>query len=208
MIRLHKGENWKQIKFILPPTKRYAISDFGRLMSYDEDIKDGRLLKGSKIHGYPCLKLKINNKHLTFYVHKLVAQYFLLKDSVDQNYVIHLDFNKKNNHKENLKWSGKDDMFDHQQINPNVLKARIIQAQIKPKSGHKLTAADVFRIKEKIWSPKKRTKLDAIAKFYDVSKMQIYRIKSGENWSHIRVPNEPDSTLKKKYSTEIKSDLM
>ena len=55
-----------------------------------------------------------------------------------------------------------------------------------------------MRIKKKIWDPVRKTRLKLIASQFDISEMQLYRIKSGENWSHIRVPNEPESTRQKR----------
>ena len=191
MPSLYKGENWKEIQFQFQPSKKYAVSDLGRIISYDNDLKKGRLLKGSLIQGYPCLKLKVDNKNITIYTHKLVAEYFIEKSDENQEYVIHLDYNKKNNKVSNLMWASKAEMFRHQQKNPNVIRARSEMSKNKRSKGHKLTAADVIRIKKTIWHPSKRTRLDAIANFYNVSTMQIYRIKTGENWGHIRVTNEP-----------------
>ena len=107
------------------------------------------------------------------------------------------DYYKKNNKVENLKWADKDSMYAHQQKNPTVIKAREKQARYKPQTGHKLSSTDVMRIKKKIWDPRRKTRLKLIASQFDISEMQLYRIKSGENWSHVRVPNEPESTRQK-----------
>jgi hypothetical protein len=194
MVRFYTDEKWLEIKFIVQPNKRYAVSNLGRIISFTEKMRHGKLLKGSLIQGYPTLKCRIEGREKTLYVHKLVAQYFLKRDSKDQEYVIHKDYNKKNNKLENLEWADKDTMYAHQQKNPTVIKAREKQAKYKPQSGHKLTSTDVIRIKKKIWDPKRKTRLKLIARQFDISEMQLYRIKSGENWSHIRVPNEPETT--------------
>lgn len=195
MERFYSTEVWKEIKFDQPPLKKYAVSDHGRIMSFIEHIKDGKLLKGSIIQGYLSLKCRVQGKEKTLYVHKLVAEYFLEKKEGDQ-YVIHLDYDKQNNKINNLMWANKDEMFSHQQKNPKVIEARKKQAMYRPQGGHKLTSTDVMRIKKKIWDPNRKTRLKLIAKQFNISEMQLYRIKSGENWSHIRVPNEPDSTRK------------
>jgi len=194
MIRFYTNEDWKEIHFDEKPTKRYAVSNLGRILSFTEKMNHGKLLKGSPIQGYPSLKCRINGKEKTLYVHKLVGQYFLEKNSENQTYVIHLDYNKKNNKTYNLRWANKETMFSHQQKNPTVLKAREKQAQFKPQVGHKLSSTDVMRIKKKIWDPTRKTRFKLIARQFNISEMQLYRIKSGENWSHIRVPNEPEKT--------------
>ena len=196
MKRLYSNEIWKEIVFEHGPIKRYAVSDFGRIMSFNLEIEDGKLLKGSVIQGYVSLKYRLNKKEKTRYVHKLVAEFFLEQKENDI-YVIHLDFDKRNNLVNNLKWATKDEMFAHQQKNPKVIEARIKQSKYKPVNGHKLNSTDVIRIKKKIWNPERKTRLKLIAKQFNISEMQLYRIKSGENWSHIRIPEEPDSTMKK-----------
>jgi len=195
MESLYNNERWKEIDFSSPPIKRYAVSDGGRIMSFNAEYSDGKILKGSVIQGYVSLKCRINKKEKTLYVHKLVAEYFLSKKEGDL-YVIHLDYDKMNNKLDNLEWATKDRMFSHQQKNPRVIRARIKQSRYKPVVGHKLTTTDVIRIKKKIWSPNRKTRFKLIAKQFNISEMQLYRIKSGENWSHVRVPEEPESTRK------------
>ena len=183
--------------FAVKPNKRYAVSDLGRIISFTDKMNHGKLLKGSLIQGYPSLKCRIEGREKTLYVHKLVAQYFIKRKDKSEIYVIHLDYYKKNNKVENLKWADKDSMYAHQQKNPTVIKAREKQARYKPQTGHKLSSTDVMRIKKKIWDPRRKTRLKLIASQFDISEMQLYRIKSGENWSHVRVPNEPESTRQK-----------
>jgi uncharacterized protein YjcR len=45
----------------------------------------------------------------------------------------------------------------------------------------------VIHIKKLLAKPNRTTRLKMIAKQFGVSEMQISRIKSGENWSHIKV---------------------
>ena len=48
----------------------------------------------------------------------------------------------------------------------------------------KLTEKDVIKIKKLLQDGKRAVDL---ARKYDVSEMAIYRIKSGENWGHIKI---------------------
>ena len=116
-----------------------------------------------------------------------MAEQFLSKVNDDEQYVIHLDFNKSNNFVDNLKWSAKKEMFAHQQKNPSVTEAREKQKGRKTQKGHKLTATQVMRLKKKINDPERKTRLKLIAKQFGISEMQLYRIKSGENWAHVVV---------------------
>ena len=60
----------------------------------------------------------------------------------------------------------------------------------KTVQGHKLNATQVMRIKKMIADPERKTRMKMIAKQFNISEMQLYRIKSGENWGHI-VIGEP-----------------
>ena len=42
-----------------------------------------------------------------------------------------------------------------------------------------------------IWDPKRKLSYKQIAEKFGVSEMQIYRIKTGQFWYHVRVENEP-----------------
>lgn len=175
-------EKWCEVKVAAKRHRtRYAVSDRGRLRSFKEELTDGRLLKGAVVNGYPALKLKIDGKDYQFYTHKLVATCFLSKPGRSHLYVIHLDFNKLNNTARNLRWATRQELESHQQQSPAVVRYRR-QTQ---KQGPKLTAEQVRRIKKLIASPGRTSLLRDIARQFGISEMQLYRIKSGENWSHI-----------------------
>jgi hypothetical protein len=188
MVRSYWNEEWKELEFEKGALKkRYAISSYGRIISFTGNIEEGDYIRGGKLRGYPTLPLRPAGKSKTFYVHKLVAELFLPKTSPDQEYVIHLDYNKSNNFIENLQWANKEEMFEHQQKNPSVLEAREKQKGRKTQQGHKLSATQVMRLKMKINDPNRKTRLKLIAREFGISEMQLYRIKSGENWAHVEV---------------------
>ena len=183
MVKPLKNEKWKVISFNKGIFRcEYAVSDHGRLVSYTTSIQDGSLLKGTLMGGYPTLKLKPDGKNMTLFIHRLVAEAFLSKRSDKYEYVIHLNFNKEDNSAKNLKWVTKDEMEKHQQKSPAVLAYR----SVNRKQGHKLTDVMVKKIKQ-MMDDKKRTKtMKNIAAHFGISEMQLYRIKSGENWSHVK----------------------
>jgi hypothetical protein len=194
MVRSFVGEEWRVIP--LPGVsckKKYAVSNFGRIVSYSVSMKeDGLLLKLQDIKGYPM----INNKHIRNfhegYVHKLVASFFCPKGSKEHKYVLHKDYNKKNNNYQNLIWATKEEMLKHYEKNPNVIKARKEQRGRTVYKGHKLTEAQVRLLKKKIMDPNRKTRLKIIARQFGISEMQLYRIKSGENWGHVTIDqNKP-----------------
>ncbi len=196
MIKSYWDEEWKEIDLGEDKLRyNYAISNYGRIVSYSDSLEKGRLLKGSLVDGYPVFRYKqfyksengtrIKNKQI--FIHKLVADSFRKRENDDQQFVIHLDYNKLNNHIDNLKWTSKREMELHQQTNPNVLLARKKRKETKPYKGHKLNATQVKRLKKKIFDPKRKTRLKILAKQFGISEMQLYRIKSGENWAHVTI---------------------
>lgn len=201
MFRARTGEEWRTLTFKQgrSPNKNYAVSNHGRIAAFTDELYEGRLLKGGIIGGYPSLKIRISGKDKTHYVHKLVGKYFVEGQTEECDRLIHCDYDKRNNHMNNLKWVDKEAYLQHQRKNPAVIEAKRKQAEFLPEVGHKLTSTDVMRIKKKIWDPERKTRLRMIAKQFGISEMQLYRIKSGENWSHVRVANEPEHTLRKKH---------
>ena len=191
MIKSYWNEEWKDIRF--PDgalRKHYAISNYGRVISYCESMKDGKLVKGGCLKGYKTLPVRPYGKSTTLYVHKLVAEYFLEPPRKGQNFVIHCDYNKSNNFVGNLKWANKEEVFIHQQGNPSVIKGRAKARERCPSQGPKLTSTQVMRLKKKLLDPQRKTKLRIIAKQFGISEMQLHRIRKGENWGHIKVPVE------------------
>lgn len=196
MIKSYWDEEWKEIDLGEDKLRyNYAVSNYGRIVSYSDSLEKGRLLKGSLVDGYPVFRYKqfyksengtrIKNKQI--FIHKLVADSFRKRENDDQQFVIHLDYNKLNNNIDNLKWTSKREMELHQQTNPNVLLAREKRKETKPYKGHKLNATQVKRLKKKIFDPKRKTRLKILAKQFGISEMQLYRIKSGENWAHVTI---------------------
>lgn len=191
-IRIYPGEEFREIQVDYSLKLRYAVSNYGRMVSFTDEIRNGRLLKGTKSEGYRVFRFYIyrDNKMLKshLFIYKLVAQYFLPKTSADQIHVLHLDFCRSNDVLSNLKWATEAERFDHSQRSPLVLEAR--KRRIEPATainGHKLTVTRVMLIKKLLANPKQTTRLKMIAKQFGVSEMQIRRIKSGENWGYIKV---------------------
>lgn len=182
MIRSLWKEEWKHIKFDekISDVKKFKISNLGRVLYFKEDKEF--LRNKSFINGYETIYVKqvANNKSTSRYVHKLVAEHFLEKENEDQIYVLHKNYDKTDNTVENLKWATKREKELHQFKNP-VYK----EAIKNKKTSYKLTEGKVKIIKRQLKN--KRTRITMIAKRFGVSDMQIHRIKSGENWSHVKI---------------------
>ena len=57
MVKILVGEEFKDVELKSTLRNNYAISNFGRLVSYQHDIEeDGKVLKGSYVNGYRILR--------------------------------------------------------------------------------------------------------------------------------------------------------
>lgn len=183
-IKKYRNEIWKNLKGHISqrPGYKYAISDYGRIVRYNTKMEEGNLLRFSRQGGYPIWRKKMNGTHFAALVHRLVAANFLPKPTADKRFIIHLDHNKENNKASNLRWATQQEVTKHNARNPLV-----IASMKERKLNHfivwsKLTEAKVVVIKKMLAKGKT---LREIASKYNVSDMQIHRIKTGENWAHI-----------------------
>jgi hypothetical protein len=96
----------------------------------------------------------------------------------------------------NLKWATREEMLQHQHTSPKVQKARIQSGKRIAEysknniTGNKLTISQVIHVKKLLADPKRKTRLKIIAKKFDISEMQLFRIKKGENWGHIKIDEQ------------------
>jgi len=196
MLRTYPTEVFKEIFLEDTLQLRYAISNYGRLVSFTDKIEDGRFVKGTIQDGYRIWRYKtrdsnnkIKNKHRFLY--RLVAECFIPKTSEEQVYVLHLNYSRMNDYVENLQWATREEMLAHGKKSPRVIEARKKQlADIKAKrlhQGNKLNSTQVMFLKKKLSDPNRKTRLKILAKQFGVTEMTLHRIKTGENWSHIKI---------------------
>ncbi|MGN6490732.1 MAG: HNH endonuclease [Agriterribacter sp.] len=163
---------------------KYAISSHGRIVKYNKRISDGFVLQLSRQANYPIWRKKLNGEYFTALVHRLVAKYFLPKPKANQKFIIHLDHDYENNKYTNLKWATQDEVTVHNRKNPRV-KAALKRRKDNPtKKGAKLDIAKVRVIKSML---KEKKTLKEIAQRFGVSDMQVHRIKTKENWAHVKL---------------------
>lgn len=192
MVKIYPLEKFREVDMEGKLMYKYAISNYGRLISYTNEFKDGRILKGGVIEGYRIFRYKTREgnryvyKHKFFY--KMVAEQFLKKKSPDHVYVLHLDYKLANDNVDNLKWATKEEMLAHQRKNPKVIKAKKALVEFnRNRNGHKLTTTKAMLLKKQLMDPNRKTRIKMLAKQFGISEMQVYRIKSGENWGHLKV---------------------
>jgi|GEM_PF-2019440 len=134
-------------------------------------------------NGYPVIWVAKNTKkdRTAIYVREMVAMAFHDYDKNDENQrIINIDFDKVNNNADNLKV-----------VTPEEWKAHYMQSFSKMKGvdrstnppGSKISIKDAKKIKSYLQSGK--IKVRDIAKEFNLSQGQIYRIKRGENWAKI-----------------------
>lgn len=189
MIRIYPGEQFTQLQIEKPLTYKYAVSNHGRLISYTNEFEDGREIKPAKIGGYPSFTVRWRDenkkmKYKTIYLYRVIADAFLPRTSEEQTFVIHLDYKKDNDHHTNLKWVTRDEMLAHAHKSPMNLTRK---ERMSGPTMSKLTTTQVIRLKKRLADPNRKTRVKMLAKEFGISEMQVYRIKSGENWGHIKV---------------------
>ena len=120
-------EQWKEYPIQVPGKVRYAVSTHGRLKSFTDTIQSGKILRGAPTEGFLFLRyVRISNskkKYFSHSIHKMVAELFISKKSEDQEYVLHLDYDKMNNQLYNLKWATYKEMRAHGHKSPAVKEA-------------------------------------------------------------------------------------
>lgn len=187
------GEIFKEFPLEGNRTLRYAISNYGRLVSFKHSIEEGKVLRGGTINGYRIFRYSYKNssdvrcygQHLFYH---LVAEYFLEKAKNDEKYLLHSDYNKQNDYVGNLKWATKEEFTSHFMNSPSFAEGVEKSAETRRRmDGVKLTSTQVMHIKKILADPNRKTRLKMIAKRFGISPMQLYRIKSGENWGHVKI---------------------
>ncbi len=176
-------EEWKDLVFDnLTERHKYKISNYGRIISYYYNENGVSLKLGvSGLYKSFSIRDKYGNK-IRRYIHRLVAEYFLDKPKENQELVIHLDNSKHNNYYKNLRWASEKEKHAYQDKSmPGWNNA----GKNGFRAYSKLTETQVKLIKRKINDPNRKTRMKIIAKRYGISEMQLYRIKSGENWGSV-----------------------
>ena len=140
---------------------------------------------------------KKDSVYIAILVHKAVAELFLEKPlDESKKFVIHLDFDKLNNKVENLAYANQEELTERQMKHPKVILHEFkkqFEDKIPNVRRTKLSENDVLFIKSKLESG--RMSIKKLAQKFGVSDMQIHRIKTGENWGHVKTVSELKAEL-------------
>jgi hypothetical protein len=187
-----KKEIWKPILIDgRKPTVAYMISNFGRFGVQKDAGNRVEVRRFKPSGGYYRYNTRQKGSNKAIFLFKEVAKAFLKKPSSSHKFIIHKDHNYLNDKVENLMWATASEHRAHTAQSPNSKKAR--ETRIIRKSSHSklLNEKSALALKTMIWDPKRKVSLKQIAEKFGVSEMQIYRIKKGEFWYHIRAEHEP-----------------
>ena len=191
MFRPYPTEEFREVILDTPRKRRYAVSNFGRLISFENTITDGRIIKSD-----PTKYQKITVRHhrdgklvrSSLQIYKLIAEFFIPRPSPEHKYVLHLDYVRSNDHVKNLRWATAEEKHEHFKNSPNLKRSmQELWDYNKESDGRKLTVTKVIHLKKLLFDPNRKTRNKILAKQFGISEMQLYRIKSGENWGHIKV---------------------
>ena len=187
----YDSEEWRRLSFKdLKPEEIYEISNYGRLRYWSTKLGAFKIMKLSTVRGYRYFmwfkSIQGWDNKIKRIIHRLVADEFCERSSEKQIFVIHLDHDKGNNYYKNLKWVTREEMTAHNKSNP-----RVIASHLKRKgkiTNSKLTEADVIELRLMVKSGDH--KLYKIAEHFGITHTQLNRIRNGQNWAHVKMPDE------------------
>lgn len=175
----YEDEEWKDVSGY---EGFYKVSNLGNIKSIDRviqrqtsemEIQGRQMSQHIGNRGYPMINLCINGKCKRHLVHRIIATAFIT-NTLNKEYVNHIDGNKKNNNVNNLEWSTptENSIHAHEHGLANVGKGE------KHRSS-KLTVDKVKYIRE---SSKTVRELSLM---FNVSKQAIRDVKMKRSWKHV-----------------------
>lgn len=196
----HKKEIWKTFTIDgKKPTVPYVISNHGRFgVQKDKGSVEVRHFKPTA--GNYRFNTRQHGKNKAIFIAREVALAFLKRPSSKHKFVVHKDHNYLNNLVENLKWATREEHRAHTIQSPKSILARQKKAITTSAHARVLDEKKVTSLKKMIWDPRRKLSYKQLAEKFGVSEMQIYRIKTGQFWFHIKVENEP---VHKKYKQNL-----
>lgn len=143
--------------------------------------RGGHFLKKRVIRGYYKHCLSVDGKVYDIYTHRIVASAFV-ENKDNKPFVNHIDGNKLNNHYTNLEWVTSSENMKHA-YNAGLLNCEAAFKKGSQNISSKLKDSDVIQIKDLL---RNEIPVYLISCLFNVSTTSIYKIKLGQQWSHIK----------------------
>ena len=154
----------------------YTIDEFGKV----KNTITNRYLKGAlNSKGYLRVELHNNKKLKKFFIHRLVAEYFI-ENPLNKEQVNHKDGNKLNNKVNNLEW------VTNQENRNHAVKNKLTKnlcGEDAPWS--KLTKKDVLEIRKKYDNKNILFNAKELSKKFNVSINQIMCVAKRKSWKSV-----------------------
>lgn len=178
-------EEWRRIYWLNGELTKYSISNSGKV----RNDKNGKILKTNFYKGYERVDLTHGGERKQFFIHRLVATYFIPNPD-NKPEVNHKDGNKGNNYDWNLEWStGSENMI-------HAVKTGLWCPSNK--NGKRLTREQVIKICELL--EENELSLSKIAEITETDRTTVASILKGDCHTDISFMHDLD-----KY--EIKTDF-
>ena len=155
--------NYGRVKFFHFFERKYVLAN----INVSNDFEQCGQLSGSKYSQW---------------IHKAMAEAFI-ENPENKKFVIHLDHDKLNNSIANLEWANQEEVTEHNKDNPNVISFR----EEGRRTYTKISEGRAKLLKKRLLDPNRKTRIKILAKQYGLSEMQLWRIKSGENWGDLEI---------------------
>lgn len=177
------GEIWVDINGV---NGKYQVSNMGRVQSFYKMIGHETRWRLLVAHpdkkGYLRIGIQIGDKKVTQKVHRLVAQHFISNvDNKEQ--VNHKDFNKANNHVDNLEWVTNSENQKHSYGNNS--ERHIMKGEENYFSKLKETdIVEIFKLKKEGYSG------EYLGNKYNILTKHVFNILRREAWKHVEISPE------------------
>ena len=181
---LQLTQKTKQLQAALNDLSRQNDTYLSNKKEFEEISLTLKKLKESVSKKF-CNDLKSRTIYYQALIHRLVAKYFIKQPSPEHTLVAHLDYNKLNNQRSNLKWMTPDENYLHQRFSPNVIASKAYEGGRRKEDARstKLSVTKVMLLKKLLNEGKPMRQL---VKQFKVTETQILRIKRGENWAEVQ----------------------
>lgn len=97
-----------------PLLHHFKLSNLGNTVRIKKGVGPEELFIPKEIGGYKYISFTTRkSSRETIYLHRLVAEFFVKNTNENATYVIHKDYNRKNNRFDNLLWVTQEVLYKH-----------------------------------------------------------------------------------------------